>query len=107
LKQFHADKSAAVMHENGYDDAMIDSVRSINLKQDLKSNPNVQKIEDALCLVFLETQFESYLVKWEDDKIIRILKKTWVKMSESAHQAALELDLSDRALDLIRRALAE
>ncbi len=106
LKQFHADKSTVVMQENGYDAAMIETVRAINLKKYLKSNPNVQMVEDALCLVFLETQFEGYVDKWEDDKIIRILRKTWTKMSEPAHQAALNLDLSDRALDLIQRALA-
>lgn len=107
LKKFHADKSAAVMHENGYDEPMIDSVRTINLKENLKSNSDVQQIEDALCLVFLETQFEGYLDKWEEDKIIRILQKTWTKMSEPAHQAALKLSLSERALNLIQRALAE
>lgn len=107
LKEFHADKSAAVMHEHGYDESMIELVRAINLKENLKSNSDVQKIEDALCLVFLETQFEGYLDKWEEDKIIRILQKTWTKMSESAHQAALKLTLSERALNLIQRALAE
>lgn len=106
LKQFHADKSAAVMHENGYDEAMIDAVRAINLKQDLKSSPDMQQIEDALCLVFLETQFESYLDKWNEDKIVRILQKTWAKMSEPAHDAALKLELSERALGLVQRALA-
>lgn len=105
LKRFHADKSAAVMDENGYDESMVESVRVINRKEDLKSNSDVQQIEDALCLVFLETQFEGYLDKWEEDKIIRILRKTWAKMSEQAHQSALKLPLSERALNLIQRAL--
>jgi hypothetical protein len=66
----------------------------------------VQQIEDALCLVFLEKQLEGYLVKWEDDKIIRILKKAWGKMSERAQEAALNLTMSDHALSLFEQALS-
>lgn len=106
LKQFHADKSAEVLRAVGYQDAIIDAVTTINLKQGLKSNQDVQMVEDALCLVFLELQFESYIDKWEDDKMIRILQKTWGKMSEVGHQAALKLSLSEKALSLVQQALA-
>jgi hypothetical protein len=106
LKQFHADKSADVLCSVGYDAAIVDAVVTINLKQGLKSNADVQIIEDALCLVFLELQFEGYIIEWEDEKIIRILKKTWGKMSEVGHAAALNLPLSDKALSLVQAALA-
>ncbi|MGC6424346.1 MAG: DUF4202 domain-containing protein [Lentimonas sp.] len=106
LKQFHAEKSAGVLRSVGYEAAMIDAVTAINLKKGLKSNLDVQIIEDALCLVFLENQYEGYLDKWEDEKIIRILKKTWTKMSEVGHQAALKLSYSDKGLSLIRQALS-
>ncbi len=106
LKQFHADRSAEVLRQVGYSAATIDAVTTINLKQGLKSNPEVQIIEDALCLVFLELQFEGYIGKWEDDKIVRILRKTWGKMSETGHQAAMKLPLSEKALSLVQQALA-
>jgi hypothetical protein len=106
LKKRHADQSAKVLLESGYDSEMIDAVAAINLKWGLKSNPDVQQIEDALCLVFLEKQLEGYLVKWEDDKIIRILKKTWGKMSERAQDAALNLPISDHARSLVEQALS-
>ncbi|MEN8662744.1 MAG: DUF4202 domain-containing protein [Lentimonas sp.] len=105
LKQFHADKSAGVLRSVGYEDAMINAVTMINLKQGLKTNQDVQVVEDALCLVFLELQFEGYVGTWEDDKIIRILKKTWGKMSEVGHAAALKLPLSGGALGLVQKAL--
>ena len=57
-------------------------------------------------LVFLEKQLEGYLVKWEDDKIIRILKKAWGKMSERAQEAALNLPMSDHARSLFKQALS-
>ena len=41
-----------VLLESGYDSEMIDAVAVINLKWGLKSNPDVQQIEDALCLSF-------------------------------------------------------
>jgi hypothetical protein len=106
LKKRHADQSAKVLLKSGYDSEMIDAVAAINLKRGLKSNPDVQQIEDALCLVFLEKQLEGYLVKWEDDKIIRILKKTWGKMSERAQDAALNLPISDHARSLVEQALS-
>ncbi len=107
LKKRHAEKSAEVLKSVGYGPDVIEAVQAINLKQGLKSNPDVQMIEDALCLVFLELQFESYVGKWEDDKIVHILQKTWAKMSPVGHAAALKLPLSEKALSLVQRALAE
>lgn len=72
LKKFHAKKSEEVLRSVGYDDNTIETVKTINLKKQLTSNHEVQAIEDALCMVFLETQFESYLDKWEEEKIINI-----------------------------------
>jgi hypothetical protein len=106
LKQFHADKSAEVLAAKGYEPEQIDAVRQINLKLGLKANPQVQQIEDALCLVFLERQFEGYLDQWDEGKVIRILQKTWAKMSETGHAAALQLPYSERALALVQKALA-
>lgn len=106
LKQFHADKAAEVLRSVGYEESVIESVRVINLKQGLKKNSDVQMIEDALCLVFLELQFESYLSQWDEGKIIRILQKTWAKMSEVGHAAALQLPLSKRASALVEKALS-
>ncbi|MGJ8639922.1 MAG: DUF4202 domain-containing protein [Opitutaceae bacterium] len=106
LKQFHADKSAEVLSSVGYETEIIDAVTAINLKKGLKSNLDVQIIEDALCLVFLEMQYEGYLGKWDDEKIVRILKKTWGKMSETGHEAALKLSYSEKGLSLIQSALS-
>ena len=86
LKERHAEQSAKVLQGRGYGSEMIDAVAAINLKRGLKSNSDVQQIEDALCLVFLEKQLEGYLGKWEDCKIIRILKKTLGKMAPWTHQ---------------------
>ena len=105
LKAFHADRSATVLQSVGYDAELLERVRAINLKEDLKGNPEVQQIEDALCLVFLETQFEGYLAQWDEAKVIRILQKTWAKMSERGHEAALGLQYSEKAKAVLGQAL--
>ncbi|MGB0412908.1 MAG: DUF4202 domain-containing protein [Coraliomargarita sp.] len=107
LKQVHADKSADVLSKVGYGAELIDAVVAINLKKGLKSNPDVQAIEDVLCLVFLDEQFEDYIDVWDEEKIVRILQKTWSKMSGVGHAAALQLPLSERALSLVKTALGE
>jgi len=80
-------------------------VAHINLKQGLHSNPDSQTMEDALCLEFLEFEFDEFLAKYSEDKIIEILRKTWKKMSERGHQAALGLTFSPAAQALIALAL--
>lgn len=107
LKRFHSERSAEVLHECGYEPEIIDLVVTINQKKGLKDNEAVQQIEDALCLVFLECQFDGYLDKWDEDKMIRILQKTWAKMSDVGHAAALKLSYSDRGQRVIGRALAD
>ena len=107
LQSFHAGKSAEVLREVGYDDALIQRVQEINLKRGLGKDPEVQAVEDALCMVFLESQFEDYLSKWDEAKTKRILQKTWSKMSPVAREAALAMPMSTQARAIVERALNE
>ena len=66
----------------------------------------VQTLEDVACLVFLDDQFEKFEREHDEEKIIGILKKTWGKMSERAHELALQITMSDRARGLIEKALS-
>jgi len=106
LARFHAERAEGVLRGAGYDDAVIDAVRRIVTKQNLHSNPDTQTMEDALCLVFLEFEFEAFIAKYPDeDKAVEILQKTWKKMSERGHAAALGLAFSPRARKLVETAL--
>lgn len=106
LGRFHADQATAVLHDVGYDDATVESVRQINMKLGLQTNPDSATMEDALCLSFLEHEFAEFAAKHPDEKVIDIVRKTWRKMSERGHAAALTLPLSGRAQALVARALA-
>ncbi len=105
LSRFHADTASALLQDQGYDSELIDAVRRINLKQGLRSNPDCQTMEDALCLAFLEFEFEDFSRKYATEKVVEIVQKTWKKMSPRAQGLALELPLSGAALELVGRAL--
>ena len=106
LKKFHAARSAEVLESVSYDQSIIDRVKTINLKKGLANDPEVQAVEDALCLVFLETQFEDYLQQWGTDKTADILRKTWGKMSAIAQDAALTLPFGESTVSFIKTALS-
>jgi len=107
LAQYHAEKAAELLAKAGYDSETINKVQQIVLKRDLKTNHNSQVMENALCLVFLEFQYDDFLKKYDDVKLIGILKKTWAKMSEPGRTAALTLPFSGRGKELIEKALGQ
>jgi hypothetical protein len=49
----------------------------------------VRLFEDAICMVFFENEYVDLAAKHDDAKIIDILRRTWPKMSEAGHEAAL------------------
>lgn len=105
LSKKHAEVATSVLRDLGAPEELIESLRSINLKEGLKTNPETQTIEDALCLSFLEHEFTEFAEKHDDEKVIDIVQKTWRKMSERAHTEALGLSLEGRAKELVGRAL--
>jgi hypothetical protein len=106
LHRFHADTSARILSEAGYGEDTIAAVREIIQKQGLRSNADVQTMEDALCLSFLEHDFADFSARHDDAKVIDIVQKTWRKMSAHAHDVALTLPLAARPLALVKQALA-
>ena len=105
LYDFHAEKAGAILREVGYDEATIARVQSLVRKQGIKTDPEMQLLEDVICLVFLENYFAEFAADHDEDKLIRILRRTWAKMSPRGHQAALGLELPERERGLIERAL--
>ncbi len=105
LKKFHAEKAGQILREVGYSQEIIEKVAFLLEKKQLKKNPETQTLEDVICLVFLEFYFEAFAKKYEEDKLVDILQKTWRKMSERGQATALKLPLSPNALDLIGKAM--
>ena len=105
LKKFHASKAREILTEIGYEEAIISEVEFLLQKKQLKKHENTQALEDVICLVFLEHYFEAFAAKHEDEKVISILQKTWNKMSEKGHQAALKIEFAEKPGELIKLAL--
>ena len=74
---------------------MVERVRALILKKQLGADPEMQVLEDALCLVFLDTQLADLRRKTPEEKMREVLHKTWKKMSEQARRIALERPMSD------------
>jgi hypothetical protein len=109
LKKFHGELAAKIMAENGYSEAETQKVEDLINKRRLKTDPEAQTLEDVVCLVFLQYYFDDFIAKHadEEDKIIDIVQKTWKKMSEKGHAAAMKLSHSEKAKEIIGKALAD
>jgi hypothetical protein len=105
LQELHAEVVGEVMTEAGYGTAEIGRAQDLVRKKNLRRDPDAQALEDALCLVFLETQFGEFRSRQPDDRTIEILRRTWAKMSAEARSLALDLDLSPGDRRFIQEAL--
>ena len=110
LYKFHADTAGQIMQQVGYDDAMIDRVKAILSKKGLKVNPETQLMEDVVDLVFLEHYMAGFAAQhpeYDEEKWIKIIHKTWQKMSARAHEFALagKIKLPEALVPLILKAV--
>ncbi|WP_248722625.1 DUF4202 domain-containing protein [Seonamhaeicola sp. ML3] len=105
LKKMHAEITAGILQQVGYDEQYVSRVSQLITKKLIKKNEESQILQDTVCLVFLDYYFGDFAAKHKDDKVIDILQKTWKKMSARGHEAALQLNFSDKNLALIEQAL--
>lgn len=104
LKIYHAKLAATILDKSEYDELTISKVKDLLVKKQLKQNPETQTLEDVICLVFLEFYFDDFSEEHDEEKLVNILRKTIAKMSVRGVEAALQLPLSAKALDLIGKA---
>lgn len=113
----HAALVGVILAEVGYGtdgDDTIERVQGLVSKQglgkgglaDVDGRPlAVQVHEDALCLVFLQTQFVPVAAQLGDDKTIDVLVRTIPKMGPRGQAAVLALDLDPQCAGLVAAAL--
>jgi hypothetical protein len=93
LKAFHAEKVGGILRDVGYEEDFIQRVKFLILKNNIKEDTDAQTLEDALCLVFFETQFMNLMEKTPVDKMKTLVRKTWKKMSAKGRNIALQMNL--------------
>ncbi|MDE2891559.1 MAG: DUF4202 domain-containing protein [Chloroflexota bacterium] len=105
LHSVHAELTAAILEDCGYPRRSVERVAALVAKAELlqAGDPDAQTLEDALSLVFFDTQLEPLLDDLDDRQLRRALGRTWRKMSPSGQAAARDLDLSERAIETLTR----
>lgn len=112
LYSFHAETVANLLKMADYEEEFINRVKLAVGKKSLKTNPDTKLLEDVAGLVFIEHYMLSFAEKhpeYTEEKWIDIIQKTWNKMSEQAHQFALNgnLKLPEPLIPLIQKAVSE
>jgi hypothetical protein len=105
-----AARARELLLEAGIDRREADDVATWVSKTGLKANPNTQLLEDAACLVFLESEIGSFATQhaaYPREKFVEIIRKTWRKMSLSARQAAKGVSMSVEITGLVNEALQD
>jgi len=102
---YHGDQLATIMKTESYSTEDIERVRTIVGKKGIKSDSEIQILEDVACLVFIEHYLEPFALAHDETKIVDIIRKTWAKMSDKGHKAALQIPLSDPVKSLVAQAL--
>ncbi len=110
--RMHGKRAAEIMAGCGYPQEECQRVETILTKRELRKDADTQLLEDVACMVFLEKYFADFYEEKADydrDKWLRIVRRTWGKMSPRGHEAALKLaeGVPAHPLELLQEALAE
>ena len=111
LYKFHAETTGALLSEAGYGEEDIERVKQAVGKKAIKRNPDTQLLEDVTDLVFIEhymLEFAGKHPEYSEEKWLDIIRKTWKKMSDRAHEFALSgnIKLPEPLVPLIQKAIA-
>lgn len=105
LKRYHAEVAGQLLTQAGYAPPLITRVQELVQKLRLPTDPEVQLLEDIICLVFLEYYFLPFAAQHPEEKVLDIVRKTWAKMTPRGHALALQLPLAPTAQALVAKAL--
>jgi hypothetical protein len=112
LYNFHAETTAGMLSQAGYSEEVLERVKKAVGKRELKTNPDTQLVEDVAALVFIEHYMLDFAEKhpeYDEEKWLRIIRRTWNKMTEQGQKFALSgaLKLPEALIPLIQKAVAK
>ena len=103
----HAADVGALLTEVEYEAEVIERVQALVRRDNLATDAGSQAVEDAACLVFIETQLAEISTKLDHDHLIDVIRKTAKKMSPEALAAVSHIPLAEAEQSLLAAALAE
>ena len=106
LGDYQAKKAQTILKSSGYTDRFISEVLDILKKLNIHLLDEAQKLEDVVCLVFLEHYMNDFMQGRSEAQLIQIVRKTWGKMSDRAHHIALKLNLPEPTRRIVKQALS-
>ena len=105
LGDYQAGKAAVILKASGYSDDFISEVLGILRKLNIQRLEDAQRLEDVVCLVFLEHYLPYFMKGKPETQLIQIVQKTWSKMSDHGHHMALQLNLPESTRRIVKQAL--
>lgn len=102
----HAQDVGALLAEVEYETDGIGRVRALVRREHLATDAGSQAVEDAACLVFIETQLADIATKLDHDHLIDVIRKTAKKMSPEALAAVAQIPLGEAETSLLATALS-
>lgn len=105
----HANELGVLLRDAGYEAETIERVQAIVRKDGLAragEHDDVQVLEDALCLVFLETQLVEIAARLDPEKLPGVITKTAHKMSAAGIARIAEVPLGPGARRILDEAFA-
>ena len=109
LHQVHAELAAAILEDHGYGRAAVERVFALIAKEPLlqQGDADAQTLEDALSLVFFDTQLTPIVADLDERRLRRVIGRTWRKMSAAGRQAARRLEFDAASRDALERIIPD
>lgn len=104
-KQRHAADVAELLGAVGYPPDVIARVQELVRRERLSTDPQAQAVEDAACLVFIETQLADMELQLDHPHLLEVIRKTARKMSAAGLAAVGSIDAGEAARSLLHEAL--
>ncbi|MEY2416209.1 MAG: hypothetical protein QOH53_1543 [Ilumatobacteraceae bacterium] len=101
-KARHATDVAAILETCGYDSTEIEDVQRLIRRE---SVDGAQAVEDAACLVFIETQLALLANRMDHDLLVEVIRKTARKMSDRGLELVVSIPLGEAEQSLLSQAL--
>lgn len=102
----HAADVGSLLAEVQYEADEIERVQALVRRDHLATDAGSQAVEDAACLVFIETQLADVATKLDHDHLIDVIRKTAKKMSPEALAAVSTIPLGESEQSLLAAALS-
>jgi hypothetical protein len=103
-KARHATDVAAILETCGYETSEIEDVQRLIRRE---SVDGAQAVEDAACLVFIETQLALLANRMDHDLLVEVIRKTARKMSNRGLELVASIPLGEAEHSLLSQALGD